>query len=139
MTLSIRRRIPGPAASGRYSCRDVRPHPGPAAGIGGAAARPGQGPLIAKVNGTEIHQSDWRLAEERPGRSADGAGAKQDYLVAVHADMILVSKAAEAKHLGDGADFKRKLAFNRNKLLMEALLLSVGKEALTDDRNAQGL
>jgi peptidyl-prolyl cis-trans isomerase C len=58
--------------------------------------------------------------------------AKQDYLVQFWADMILVSKAAEDKKLGDGADFKRKLAFNRNKLLMESLLTSVGKAALTD-------
>ena len=58
---------------------------------------------------------------------------KQDYLVQFMADMILVSKAAEDKKLGDTPDFKRKLAFNRNKLLMEALLTSVGKEALTDD------
>jgi peptidyl-prolyl cis-trans isomerase C len=49
------------------------------------------------------------------------------------ADMILVSKAAEAKKMGDGADFKRKIAFARNKLLMEQLLQSVGKEALTDE------
>ena len=49
------------------------------------------------------------------------------------ADMILVSKAAEDKKFGDTADFKRKLEFTRNKLLMEGLLQSVGKEALTDD------
>jgi peptidyl-prolyl cis-trans isomerase C len=35
--------------------------------------------------------------------------------------------------MGDGADFKRKIAFARNKLLMEQLLQSVGKEALTDE------
>ena len=59
--------------------------------------------------------------------------AKQDYLVQFMADMILVSKAAEAKKMGDGADFKRRVAFARNKLLMELLLQSVGKQALTDE------
>jgi peptidyl-prolyl cis-trans isomerase C len=49
------------------------------------------------------------------------------------ADMILVSKAAEDKKFGDGPDFKRKLEFARKKLLMEGLLQSVGKEALTDE------
>ena len=49
------------------------------------------------------------------------------------ADMILVSKAAEDKKMGDSASFERKVAFARNKLLMERLLQSVGKEALTDD------
>ena len=59
--------------------------------------------------------------------------AKQDYLVQFMADMILVSKAAEAKKMGDSAEFKRKVDFARNKLLMEQLLQSVGKEALTDE------
>src|SRR5471030_2755644 len=90
-------------------------------------------PLVAKVNGTEIHQSDLAVAEEEAGQLPPmSPDAKKDYLVQFMSDMILVSKAAEAKKLGDGADFKRKLNFNRNKLLMEALLTSTGKEALTD-------
>jgi peptidyl-prolyl cis-trans isomerase C len=90
-------------------------------------------PVVAKVNGTEIHQSDLAVAEDEAGQlPAMSVEAKQDYLVQFMADMILVSKAAEAKKLGDAPDFKRKLNFNRNKLLMEALLTSVGKEALTD-------
>ncbi len=91
-------------------------------------------PVVAKVNGTEIRQSDLAVAEEEAGQIPPmSPEAKQDYLVQFLADMILVSKAAEDKKLGDSADFKRKLAFNRNKLLMEALLLSAGKEAITDD------
>jgi len=91
-------------------------------------------PLIAKVNGTEIHQSDLAVAEEEAGQLPPmSPDAKKDYLVQFMADMILVSKAAEAKKMGDGADFKRKVAFARNKLLMEQLLQSVGKEALTDE------
>ncbi len=91
-------------------------------------------PLVAKVNGTEIHQSDLAVAEEEAGQIPPmSPDAKQDYLVQFMADMILVSKAAEAKKMGDSADFKRRLAFARNKLLMETLLQSVGKEALTDE------
>jgi peptidyl-prolyl cis-trans isomerase C len=90
-------------------------------------------PVIAKVNGTEIRQSDLAVAEDEAGQLPPmSPEQKQDYLVQFMADMILVSKAADDKKLGDAADFKRKLAFNRNKLLMEALLTSVGKEALTD-------
>ena len=90
-------------------------------------------PLVAKVNGTEIHQSDLAVAEDEAGQLPPmSPDAKKDYLVQFMSDMILVSKAAEAKKLGDGADFKRRLNFNRNKLLMEALLTSTGKEALTD-------
>jgi peptidyl-prolyl cis-trans isomerase C len=90
-------------------------------------------PLVAKVDGVEIHQSDLAVAEEEAGQIPPmSADAKKDYLVQFMADMILVSKAAEAKKLGDGPDFKRKLEFARNKLLMESLLQSVGKEAMTD-------
>jgi peptidyl-prolyl cis-trans isomerase C len=90
-------------------------------------------PVLAKVNGTEIHQSDLTIAEEEAGQLPPmSPEAKQDYLVQFMTDMILVSKVAEAKKLGDGPEFKRKLAFNRNKQLMEAMLTSVGKEALTD-------
>jgi len=90
-------------------------------------------PVVAKVNGIEIRQSDLAVAEDEAGQLPPmSPDAKKDYLVQFMSDMILVSKAAEAKKLGDGADFKRKLNFNRNKLLMEALLTSTGKEALTD-------
>ena len=52
---------------------------------------------------------------------------KQDYLVQFTADMMLLAKAAEDKKIADSAEFKRKLAFGRNKLLMETLLQQVGK------------
>jgi peptidyl-prolyl cis-trans isomerase C len=91
-------------------------------------------PLVAKVNGTEVRQSDLVVAEEEAGQLPPmSPDAKKDYLVQFMADMILISKAAEAKKMGDGADFKRKVAFARNKLLMEQLLQSVGKAALTDE------
>jgi peptidyl-prolyl cis-trans isomerase C len=90
-------------------------------------------PVIAKVNGTDIHQSDLAVAEEEAGQLPPmSPNAKKDYLVQFMSDMILVSKAAEAKKIGDSADFKRKLDFARNKLLMEALLQSTAKAAMTD-------
>src|SRR5690349_3804978 len=90
-------------------------------------------PLVAKVNGIEIHQSDLAVAEDEAGQIPPmSPEAKQDYLVQFVADMILVSKAAQDKKFADTPDFKRKLEFARKKLLMEGLLQSVGKEALTD-------
>jgi peptidyl-prolyl cis-trans isomerase C len=91
-------------------------------------------PLVAKVNSVEVHQSDLAVAEDEAGQIPQmSPEAKQDYLVQFVADMILVSKAAQDKKFGDSADFKRKLEFARKKLLMEGLLQSVGKEALTDE------
>ncbi|HEY6755440.1 MAG TPA: peptidylprolyl isomerase [Pseudolabrys sp.] len=91
-------------------------------------------PLVAKVNGVEIRQSDLAVAEDEAGQIPPmSPEAKQDYLIQFVADMILVSKAAQDKKFGDAAEFKRKLEFARKKLLMEGLLQSVGKEALTDE------
>jgi peptidyl-prolyl cis-trans isomerase C len=89
--------------------------------------------VVAKVNGTEIHQSDLALAEEEAGQIPPmSPDAKRDYLVALMTDMVLVSQDAEKKKLGDTPVFKQRLAFARNKVLMTALLEATGKEALTD-------
>jgi peptidyl-prolyl cis-trans isomerase C len=92
-------------------------------------------PVVAKVNGVEIKESDLKAAEEDIGTQLPPMApeAKKEYLITYVADMILVSKAAEAKKLGDTADFKRKLANARVKLLMEALLQNEAKAAVTDE------
>ncbi len=99
-------------------------------------ARSQDDPLIAKVNGVEIRQSDLTMAEEDlagnipPQIQGD---AKKDYLVAYLTDVILVAKAAEAKKVQDSKEFKSRLAYTRNKLLMESLLQSEAKAAVTPD------
>ena len=90
-------------------------------------------PVVAKVNGTEIHQSDLAIAEEEAGQLPPmSPDQKKDYLVQFMADMILVSKAAEDKKMGDTPEFKAKLAFARKKLLMEGILQQTAKDAMTD-------
>lgn len=91
-------------------------------------------PVVAKVNGVEIKQSDLTAAEEDIGSQLQTmpSDAKRDYLITYVADMILVAKAAEGKKLGDTAEFKKKVALARTKLLMEALLQQEAKAAVTD-------
>src|SRR3974390_242654 len=99
----------------------------------GAVYAQDKDPVVAKVDGVEIRQSDLAIAEQEAGQLPPmSPEAKHDYLVQISADLILVAKSAEAKKFGDSDDFKRKLEFNRKKLLMEALMQSVGKDALTD-------
>jgi peptidyl-prolyl cis-trans isomerase C len=98
-------------------------------------AQPAPDSVVAKVNGVEIRQSDLALAEEDVGQSLPqqgGEDAKRDYLVSYLTDMILLAQNAEQKRLQDGDDFKRHVAFARNKALMESLLQSEGKKAITD-------
>jgi peptidyl-prolyl cis-trans isomerase C len=91
-------------------------------------------PLLARVNGVEIHQSDLAIAEEDVGQNLPQGGedAKRDYLVSYLSDMILLAQAAEERRLQDDPDFKRRAALARNKMLMEALLQNEGKKSLTD-------
>lgn len=97
-------------------------------------AQDAKDPVVAKVNGTEIHQSDLAVAEEEAGQLPPmSPDAKKDYLVQFMADMLMVSKAAEDKKIGDSVDFKRRIEFARRKLLMSELFQSVGKAALTDE------
>jgi peptidyl-prolyl cis-trans isomerase C len=100
----------------------------------GAHAQTKDDPVVAKINGTEIKQSDLTSAEEDLGGNLPvaTADAKRDYLVQYLTDMILVSKAAEAKRYDDTADFKKKMASARGKVLMELILQDEGKRAITD-------
>ena len=56
-----------------------------AAGGRDRAAAQDKDPVVAKVNGVEIHQSDLAVAEEEAGQMPPMTpDAKKDYLVAVH-------------------------------------------------------
>ncbi|MGZ3173328.1 MAG: peptidylprolyl isomerase [Croceibacterium sp.] len=92
-------------------------------------------PVLAKVNGSEIRQSDVTLAEEELGPSLAqmDPATKKDNVLSFLIDMKIVSKAAEDKKIENNEDFKRRLAFTRNRLLMDSLLATEGKAATTDE------
>jgi peptidyl-prolyl cis-trans isomerase C len=98
------------------------------------AQAPASDPVIAKVNGVEIRQSDLNIAEEDIGRDmpANDEAGKRDYLVNYLTDLLLIAKAAEAKKIPDSAEFKQRLAFVRNKALMETVLAQESKTAVTE-------
>jgi peptidyl-prolyl cis-trans isomerase C len=92
-------------------------------------------PVLAKVNGAEIRQSDVTLAEEELGPSLAqmDPATKKENVLAFLIDMKIVAKAAEDKKIEDRPDFKARLAFTRNRLLMDNLLAVEGKAATTDE------
>jgi peptidyl-prolyl cis-trans isomerase C len=96
-------------------------------------------PVVARVNGVAIHQSDVAFAEEEIGSNVPNLPPeqKQDYFVNYLVDVVLLSQAAEQQKLGDRPDVKRQLAFDRNRLLMEALLKDAGRSAQTDSAEHQ--
>src|SRR5262249_25594654 len=91
--------------------------------------------VLAKVNGTEIRQSDVALAEEELGQSLAqmDPATKDENVLAFLIDLKIVAKAAEDRKIADTDDFKKRMAFTRNRLLMDSLLASEGKAATTDD------
>jgi peptidyl-prolyl cis-trans isomerase C len=92
-------------------------------------------PVLAKVNGSEIRQSDVTLAEEELGPSLAqmDPATKKENVLAFLIDMKIVAKAAEAKKIEDSDNFKARLAFTKNRLLMDNLLATEGKAAATND------
>src|SRR5260221_3373638 len=92
-------------------------------------------PVLAKVNGAEIRQSDLALAEEELGPSLAqmDPATKKDNVLSFLIDMKIVAKAAEDKKVENSEDFKKRLSFSRNRLLMDSLLASEGKAATTDE------
>ncbi|HEY1361321.1 MAG TPA: peptidylprolyl isomerase [Xanthobacteraceae bacterium] len=92
-------------------------------------------PVVARVNGVEIRQSDIALAEEDVGAEMQGASpeAKREHLIGYLADIVMVTQAADKKNLAESPDFKRRLSFLRNKLLMGFELQQETKAAITDE------
>jgi len=106
--------------------------PVPYAGVARAAD---EDPVVARVNGVDIRQSDLAFAEEEIGGNMPTIPPEQkrDYLINYLVDVIVLSQAAEKQKLGDRPDVKRRLAFDHNRLLMESLLQDSGKSALSDE------
>jgi peptidyl-prolyl cis-trans isomerase C len=100
-----------------------------------AGALPAQAKVLAKVNGVEITDEDLKLALEDLGpgipRQLEGK-ARDSYVLDFLIDEQLVVQKAQADKLAETPDFTKKLAYLRDKALMETLLGNVAKEAATD-------
>lgn len=100
-----------------------------------AAQSPAVAKVLARVNGVEITDEDLAVARDdlaaQLPRQLQGAArdrAVLDNLIVAY----VVAQKAEAGKLADGAEFGRKLAYLRKKLLTEAYLETVAKKANTD-------
>jgi peptidyl-prolyl cis-trans isomerase C len=91
-------------------------------------------PVVARVNGIEIRQSDLTVAEDDLGNEAHQAPpeVKREQIIAYLADIILVSQAADKNKLRDDPAFKQRQAFVSNKILMGMMLTKRAKDAASD-------
>lgn len=92
-------------------------------------------PVLARVDGTEIRQSDLELAESDIGSSLPTASPekRREALLTYLIDIAIIAKAAERRKLEQEPGFDRRVAFARQKVLMEALLEDETKKAVTEE------
>ena len=91
---------------------------------------------LATLDGIAITEDDIKAAQEDIGASMprmDDA-QKRKYLVDYVLDLKLLSRAAEKQKLSDGPDFARKLAYLKDRALMEALMAREGNAAIAGDK-----
>ena len=80
--------------------------------------------MVVRANGVDIHESDLAFAEEEIGGNmpAMPPEQKREYLITYLADVVVLAQAAEAQKLDAREDIKRRLTFDHNRVLMEAML-----------------
>jgi hypothetical protein len=91
-------------------------------------------PLVARVDGIEIRESDVRVADHEFGNSLPivEADLRRQQIINYLTNSIILSRAALKRDVADDADIQRRIAFIRNKALMENLLIVTARSAATE-------
>ena len=94
----------------------------------------GADPVIARVNDTEIRESDLALAEADIGGGLQPSSpeVRREALLTYLIDVAIIAQEAETQKLAQAPDFERRAAFARQKVLMEALLEKESKDAASE-------
>jgi peptidyl-prolyl cis-trans isomerase C len=95
-------------------------------------------PVVARVNGFDIRESHLSIAEdELLAANADlqqmPPEVRRQQLLNYTIQIMILAQAGEAKKLQDSDDFKRRLAFQRAKILMALALQAHGREAASEE------
>lgn len=95
--------------------------------------------VVARVDGVEIRQSDIAIAEADIGSNLPPSApeARREALLSYLIDITIIAKAAEARKIDQTPNFDRRVAFARQKVLMEALLTKESKDAATEEAMKQ--
>ena len=100
-----------------------------------AASSPASARVLAKVDGVEITDEDVQVALEDLGptlpQQIEGP-QREAYVIDYLIDLRLVAKKAAEEKMGESAEVARRLAYYRDKVMMETLLGKVSREGSTD-------
>lgn len=91
---------------------------------------------VARVDGLPITENDMKLAvEDLADRLPQGASdeQKRDYVIGYLTDLKLGAKAAEAAKIGDTPEFKARIDYFRQKILLDEYLAREAKKAVTTE------
>jgi peptidyl-prolyl cis-trans isomerase C len=101
----------------------------------GIAQTPNLDPVVAVVNGTQIHESDVRVADEEIGRNLPSQDQiqRREEVIGMLIDTILLSTEATKEKIGDEADLQRRMTYARNQGLMNELLVTTAQRAASDE------
>jgi len=92
-------------------------------------------PVIARVNGMDIRESDLAMAEDDLGVELQQIPPQQrrEQVINYVADVMLAAQAAEGRNLQKTDEFKQREAFFRRKLLMGLMLQDHARSLVTDE------
>lgn len=90
---------------------------------------------VATVNGTAILPEEMTIITEDLAATLPQMSPQQrdDYLISFAIDLKLVAAAAEKANAVDSATLEKRLAYFRQKILMEQYLGKLAKEAVTEE------
>jgi len=99
------------------------------------AQQPDADKIVAKVDGAPITEADVTQALTDLGESIAQIpeAQRRDYAITYLADLKLGAKAAREAKLTETEDFKRKLAYQTDRLLFDDYLTSQAKKNVTED------
>ena len=100
--------------------------------LGAGLATHADARTLARVDGTDITDDDVKVAAEDIANEIPPqleGNERQSYVVDYLIDMRLAARKAEADKMGESADFVRRLAYLRDKALMEGLLTKIARES----------
>jgi peptidyl-prolyl cis-trans isomerase C len=106
-----------------------------AIGLALALTAPASAKVLARVNGAEITDEDVKIALDDIGASLPQqieGPAREAYILDYLIDAKLVAQKADADKLGDSPEFAKKVAYYRDKVLMEDLLGKIAKDAASE-------
>ncbi|HZH51049.1 MAG TPA: peptidylprolyl isomerase [Microvirga sp.] len=109
--------------------------PAPAAPPAQTTAPADPNKVVARVNGVAITEGDLATAAADPALQLPNLpeAQKRDLLTGYLIDLKLGAKAAEAAKVGESPEFARKLAYNRDKALLDQYLEQEAQKAVTPE------